>query len=485
MIRLSGILATVVAVCLFVPASGVLLAEQEPPLPTMVRVPDEAPPPPLPEMGEGERETPPLPPVADDERTEDVEPGPGDPFAIMDLWRDHLPVPLHGFWDVGVGGRLRNDPDQSRDFSYGETRLQLESDPMWRSVQTMIKADFLYDFVLEEGGARLRELNAAFSPLAFMDVKLGRQILTWGTGDLVFINDLFPKDYESFFIGRDVEYLKAPSDAVKVSLFSGLGNLDVVWTPQFDADVFITGERLSYFNPTLGRRTGEDFQLPSDKPDRWGKDDELALRLYRNLRGYELAAYAYRGFWKSPAGFSPASSRWTFPELEVVGASIRGAVGKAIANAELGYYGSRDDGRGDDPLVRNSEARFLAGMSRELPSLARDFTVGVQYYLEHMLDYADHRRALPPGSHAGHRNRHTLTLRLTKLLLSQDLRLEMFAFYSPTDQDAHLRPYASYKLSDRWHVYGGANIFLGEDDHTQFGQLDRNTNIYAGLRCSF
>ncbi len=62
-------------------------------------------------------------------------------------------------------------------------------------------------------------------------ITLGRQILTWGTGDLVFINDLFPKDWVSFFIGRDVEYLKAPSDALKVSAFSSWANLDLVYTP--------------------------------------------------------------------------------------------------------------------------------------------------------------------------------------------------------------------------------------------------------------
>ncbi len=48
-----------------------------------------------------------------------------------------------------------------------------------------------------------------------VNLKIGRQVFTWGTGDYLFINDLFPKDYESFYIGRDDEYLKRPSEAVK------------------------------------------------------------------------------------------------------------------------------------------------------------------------------------------------------------------------------------------------------------------------------
>ena len=56
---------------------------------------------------------------------------------------------------------------------------------------------------------------------------------TWGTGDLVFLNDLFPKDFVSFFAGRDDEYLKAPGDALRITHYSKAVNIDFVWTPVF------------------------------------------------------------------------------------------------------------------------------------------------------------------------------------------------------------------------------------------------------------
>lgn len=89
-----------------------------------------------------------------------------------------------------------------------------------------------------------------------MDVKLGRQVLTWGTGDLLFINDLFPKDWESFFIGRDTEYLKAPSDAFTASLFFAPLNVDLIYVPIFNNSTYINGSRLSYWNPLLERIAG-------------------------------------------------------------------------------------------------------------------------------------------------------------------------------------------------------------------------------------
>ena len=64
--------------------------------------------------------------------------------------------------------------------------------------------DLLYDPVLDRHSVRLeegdgfldlREANFILTPASLMDVKAGRQILTWGTGNLIFINDLFPKDW--------------------------------------------------------------------------------------------------------------------------------------------------------------------------------------------------------------------------------------------------------------------------------------------------
>jgi hypothetical protein len=407
----------------------------------------------------------------------------------FDEWLDDqlaaAPFPLHGYLDLRGGVRYLDDRHQPRDATLGEVRLQLESDPYLGPFGIGLKADFLYDGVLDELAVDWREANFAVSPVGFMDVKVGRQVLTWGTGDLVFLNDLFPKDYESFFIGRHVEYLKAPSDAVKASVFSEAANLDVVYTPHFDPDVYITGQRLSYYNPVTGIREGEDVRVRAQDRESWFSDDELALRLYRTVGSYELACYAYQGFWKSPAGMKPSTGKVTFPELGVYGASMRGPHLGGIGNAEVAYYDSMDDRGGDDPFVRNGEWRFLIGHTRELRAIAPEFTVGVQYYLEHADDYRAYRRALPPDAPAADENRHMLTVRLTKMLMAQDMEVSVFTFWSPSDKDVYVRPHVTYDVTDRWRVEAGANVFAGSERHTQFGQLHRNSNVYAGLRYSF
>ena len=401
-----------------------------------------------------------------------------------------LPFDFTGFWEARVGGRLQDDPHE-KDLSIGETRFQMQLEKTVEQVAFKLTTDFLLDPVMDrheirleegEGIVDIREINLLFRPNDYIDVKTGRQTLTWGTGDLIFINDLFPKDWNSFFIGRDPEYLKAPSDSVKVSFFSGLGNLDIIYTPRFDSDRFIDGKRISFFNSGLGRRSGRDAIVTTSERDKWFKDIETAWRLYKNLSGYELGVYGYRGFWKSPAGEDPLSGNSTFPVLSVYGGSIRGSVGKGIGNLELGYYNSEDDKNGGDSSVRNSEFRFLAGYEQEA---ARDFIVGIQYYLEHIIHYNNYRNSLPSGSPAADENRHVLTLRLTKLLLAQNLMLSLFTFYSPSDNDAYFRPKISYKVDDHWSVESGNNLFMGKDDHTFFGQFEKNNNLYLGIRYGF
>ncbi len=402
-------------------------------------------------------------------------------FPLQDRLYDKYGIDLNGFIEGRQGWRLQDDPYE-KDASISEMRMQLDlsKDANWGIIK--LKGDLVGDQVEEKAYAELRELNLDVSPLDFMDVKIGHQTLTWGTGDLLFINDLFPKDWKSFFIGRDDEYLKAPSDAIKASIFFDLFNIDIVYSPVFNASRYIDGTRLSYRNSMLGRTAGRDFIFDDIERNSYFRDDEYAARLSKNIGGIELGFYGYNGFWKTPEGLDAKEPKLWYPKLSAYGASARGALWGGIGNLEVGFYNSRDDRDGDDPLVRNSEIRILAGFERELAS---DFTGGFQYYQEWMQKYDSYKSTLPAGTVPKDEFRHVFTLRLTKLLMNQTLRLSLFTYYSPSDQDGYIRPKVHYKVTDQWAIEAGANIFAGKNNYTFFGQFQDNTNAYAGIRWSF
>jgi hypothetical protein len=154
---------------------------------------------------------------------------------------------------------------------------------------------------------------------------------------------------------------------------------------------------------------------------------------------------------------------------------MRAAFFGGIGNVEIGYYDSTENRNSDAPFIRPGEIRWLVGFEREL---ARELTGSVQYYMESIRHYDNYRQALSPEAPARDKNTGTVTLRLRKLLMEQNLTLSLFVYYSPDRNDGYARPKFSYKLTDNWLIDGGFNLFWGEDDYTFWGQFQKNTNIY-------
>jgi hypothetical protein len=403
-----------------------------------------------------------------------------------DDWGDEesLPIEIHGFGEAALGVRVTDDTTIADDFVLTEARFRLDVSHYSDRADLLFKGDLVADAVAGDMEIDIRQVLIALRAAKWLDVRLGRQVLTWGTGDLVFINDRFPKDFVSFFIGRADEFLKAPSNSAKFTFVTPPLNVDLVWTPIFTPDETITGERLSFFDPNTGQiESAATLGEPLDPilPPKGLRNGEFAGRLYRTISGYELAAYGYVGFTKRAAAFDTAANRLTYSRLDAFGASLRGNLAGGIANLEGGYYYSVDDKSGDDPDVPNSDIRGLAGYEREV---ARNFTLGLQYWLVWIQDYDELIDNSPEPEQEAPEADHTFTARLSWLLRRQTLLLSLFTFYSPSEDDAYLRPVIEYDWSDAVKLTFGGNVLLGPDK-SFFGQLKNNSNFYVRVRYSF
>jgi hypothetical protein len=407
-----------------------------------------------------------------------------------DDWDDEgaLPVEIHGFAEAAVGGRVVDDPTTPEDVLLNEARFRLDLAHYGDRADMMFKGDFLADGVLDEFLLDIRQAMILLRAASWLDVRAGRQVLTWGTGDLVFLNDMFPRNWQSFFIGRDDEYLKEPSNSFKFTFYSAV-NFDFAWTPVFTPDTYITGERLSYYSPFTGQiesawTTGEP--LEAELPYKKWKNGEFAGRLFETVKGWELAAYGYAGYYNRPMGIDPdtlltGAPSLYYPRLNTGGASVRGNVLGGVGNVEGSYFDSRDDRGGNDPFIPNSQARGLAGYERELFA---NFNMGLQYYFEWTMDYDSLLANWPDPASAPEEIRHLVTARLTQRLRQDTWTLSLFTYWSPNEEDGYARPVVTHKWSDAVTVVAGGNIMWG-DDHTFFGQLKNNNNLYLRLRYSF
>ena len=393
---------------------------------------------------------------------------------------------IHGFVENAFGARLSDDDDLAKHRRYNmfEQRLQLKSRYVLNDNVLNFKSDFFVDeYYGGKTGADIREANLAFSPADFMDIKLGRQTLTWGTGDYLFINDVFPKDYVSFYIGRDDEYLKKPSDALRISMYPAAVNIDLAIIGPFEPNTLPKGSRLSFFDSFQQGIAGRNSQLKLTEPGRQIKNFQYGLRLYRNFGSNEAALYFFRGFDQSPRSYlNEAANELFYERLDVYGFSLRGPFLGGIANIETGYCHSPQDEKGDNRLIENSSFKNLIGYEKDL---GNDLKVGFQYLYERKLDYGNYSSALLAQDYFWDETRHLLTQRVTKLYKNQTVQAGLFNFYSPSDRDGYFRASVSYAITDQWKFSAGANVPWGEDDITDFGQMKKNKNIYIRTRCTF
>jgi hypothetical protein len=393
---------------------------------------------------------------------------------------------IDGFLQGLYGGQLETDNPTATQHTASETRLQLRLSHFGEASEFFGRIDFTFD------GAdsinydwELREAYGKFQLGGSIDVKAGRQIITWGTGDLVFINDVFAKDYRSFFIGRDDQYLKAPQNSLRVEYYIPIGDLSLIWSPRFEPNRLPTGRRLSYFNPFVNDIVGEGYFFDPPVPGPELKNGELAARFSRGLGDFRTSLYFYKGFYKNPLGAEMIESTPVpvYPHLHVYGASVRGPLAGGILWLEGGYFDSRDDRNGNDPMKPNSSLTGLIGFERQV---ATNLIVNGQWQFDYVIDHDLYRHGQRmAGSYVRDQVKHLLTMRITKLLKTELLKLSSFVFYSPSEEDIYLRLLTEYKYTDEITLAAGANLFDGKNPATEFGQFRKNDNIYGKLTYGF
>lgn len=385
-------------------------------------------------------------------------------------------VTLSGFLQQNTAfNTVTANPDGHR-YKWLEERAQIKLDATGGAWRLLAKGDLAYDHLGQQDEAELREGYVDYTASNW-DMRIGRQVITWGLGDLVFVNDVFPKDHEALFAGRPLEYLKRGVDAVKFGAYPEFASVELVLAPNFRESRIPDARRFHLFDPMPAVTNRETV-----KPDQ----GEVGLRIYRDIAGVDAALYLYRGFQRTPSMrpdnmTAPTRITYFHPALSVYGASVSGRAGNGVLSAEGAYYDSRDDRSGNDFTVPNSQTRLLVGY--QIQPL-EDLSLGFQYYVEYMHDYDAYRAALPAAFPVDHRWNRTATIRLTQFFLHQTLRLSAYASYNTSNGDYFVNPELRYSFTDK--VWGalGANLFGGKR-WGQFGQFADDDNAYLQVRYEF
>ncbi|MDX8395707.1 MAG: hypothetical protein R8K22_04755 [Mariprofundaceae bacterium] len=394
---------------------------------------------------------------------------------------DAAEVEVHGFLLGTASSRVNNQPlktGEKNNWLLGEERLRLElsSESDEGDITAVTKFDVIADNVDGKADLDIRELYAEYIADSY-EVRVGRQMLTWGVADRLFINDVFPKDWSAFFSGKPLEYMKIGSDMAKLSVFGDSWDVELALIPVAQFDVVPTSERYIVFDPGFS----------TNKPNQTFKNGEAALRLHTAVGTTDIAVYAFRGFWHQPdKGIS--GTNIIYPKLNTYGLTIQDSVLGGVLSFEAGFYQSEDDTKGTNPLIANSQSRYLLGYERDI---ATDITLGLQVYGEVMHQHAAYLNSAQPAFNAGlgpkpqPKYRQIMTANLRALWLNQTLTTSVFSMMIGNGGGRMVNPDIHYSINDELSINTGAHVFWGGPDSWMLGMMKHDDNVYMNAKWSF
>ena len=333
------------------------------------------------------------------------------------------------------------------------------------------RVEAYYDNALSRGNGAIREGFVDWAPTSSIGVKLGRQVLTWGVSDYLYVNDVFPKNYDAFFTGAGFDRMKEPVDAAKLVVHEKAADFEAVVSRR-KADKQPHAERFTAMSMTKGALAAEH---PDDQAD-------IATKVSAHIQGWDVAAYA-ASFASREARFSIDATglRSDLPRTRHLGFSITGNAAGGLTWLEGAVR--RTEAKGVSVVSRHfldSAVKFIGGYSRELSA---DVSISTQLQLEASTSRDRYTQSLAPGVRPLRSVSSTLHLRVQGRWLNQTLTLGAQVF-AGDEGDTHLNPFGSWSPADGWTVEGGANLFNGKPD-TRYGAFKDDSNVYVLARFSF
>ena len=169
---------------------------------------------------------------------------------------------MHGFLQNNSSQRIVTSSQFPAELLKLENRAQLELIHAGTKWGWHSKTDGVWD---SDNRYSLIDVREAYltKPSSRLDLTLGKEIITWGVGDLIFLTDVFPKDWVAFITGAPIEYLKKGSILAKANYYVRGTGVEAIWIPVFGGDTLPTGNKLAFFSPFSAGTPIQDVEPPT------------------------------------------------------------------------------------------------------------------------------------------------------------------------------------------------------------------------------
>jgi len=387
-------------------------------------------------------------------------------FALSAHAQDELSLQLNGFVDSYHALQVQNP----HKVMSSRTRLRLEMRANYGEASLFSSVNLAYNSLIEEqSGAFLREAYFDYAG-KFLELKLGRQIVTWGVADGLRLTDLIsPMDYTEF-MANDYDDIRVPVNAINIKYPGESFSAEVVYVPVPEYFVMPSGKDNPWDMPVPA---GARMDL-SGTPEKRFKNSEVGGRLRFFLENLDFSLTALHTYNKSPvtvAGFDPDVNsvliKGIYESMNVVGGDVSIPAGELVIRSEVAAY------FGEPIALKN-----MSGYERK-----KTFNglIGVDWYAgDNWTFMAQYMHKIIMDDYGGlgtEQNTSMITARISKELLNNTLKLSVYGMFDVDNVGYYVRAAGDYLLNDQITLSLGSDLLGGR--RGIFKTYNKNTQIWV------
>ena len=326
----------------------------------------------------------------------------------------------------------------------------------------------------------MRETYVTVSPVDFLDLSVGRQIVSWGKSNVLLVNDVVnPRDNREFAT-LSIESIRLATGMAKLDLFNENWGVSAILIPEIRQNK----------NPKFGDNFyPSDFKgLVENKPASNIENPQFAFALSGSLGPLDLSFYKSRLYSKSPVaratdaivygdGASLATNYELFYDLlDHEGMSTSLTEDKFAFNFDLARFTGLSMLAADKPNERIDLGSSVEWRRTDTSMLSLEF---VKRFSKYKLDLPEYLRFTQPREYE-------YALSFSEMLLRNKLQVEAtaVAFGLNAKNGGFSRFTANYNWNDSLSIYTRLiNYYSGDD--VLFQRVADNDQIILGSKISF
>ena len=388
------------------------------------------------------------------------------------LCLDAAEISPKGFVDTLHSIQVKDEGDIQNSKNRGRLGLEAtEGDGL-----LFASVDAIYNAVISsQTGLYLHEAYGEYTS-EYWDIRIGRQIITWGKADGIRITDLICPTDLTEFITLEFDDMRIPVNAFKFRLLFDKVNLEFIGIP-----VFTPGKSSPSDSPWhISLPIAEDINVTNPvEPDLNYKSVEGAAKLSLFLSGIDLAfsaLYLWDDFPLAKIGENSENETelgFSYYRMTVFGAEAAIPAGDFVLRTEAAFYLNRSF-QSDDfmSIHKKNMINWLAGIDW-YPG--NNWTIMVQFSGSSIFNY---------NSDIYDRQHEWIgTLNIQKKFLRETLTVSNMLYVGFNDPDFMERFSIEYALTDEFHISAGVDLYFG--DQGTFGQYKDNSQAWIRAKYSF